>query len=493
MSWNENEAFQDELIQNYLENQATPTEEKEFRLLLGEESFRRRVAEYAIDLGCLYSHARQGMLDRTLVAQPKSNSGSCRRVIRVAVVAASFLLAVATVWAVFRNDNTPSELAHSNVGGRSGNQSAEPIIAKSLHSVTDGATRHSGIATAAHVIGRVLIGGSYDPAESRVVDEGTVLQSGDVVRTLDAESFALVEFHDGSVLAIAGESELTCALEDSRKRVMVAAGDIMAQVAFQDKLSPMVISTPIAEAEVLGTRLSVCTEGALTELAVHEGRVLFRRLLDGQTIDVSGGQCAVATSDSELVARPIQLIPSVWEEDFAAGLPDRWGCGTWIRSEGPDGSNGAVRAVPRAGDKVDQAGPCYVMTAREWSHGLFRIEEDTHLNFRYKLTRPGWFYAMVSMRTDDAIAVFAGSFIYKNRDMWQVPRNQWRTTCIPLSQFQRPEQGLPDDAIQHPPKPGDIVFSLFFRTQDQDSGLMIDRIWVTRGSPESAEVPGQFK
>ena len=240
------------------------------------------------------------------------------------------------------------------------------------------------------------------------------------------------------------------------------------------------------EAEVLGTRLSMYTNAAMTELAVHEGRVLFRRLDDGQTIDISEGYYALAETGSDLVAQLIQSVPSVWEVDFESGLPERWRHGIWVRGNMLADSNGAVRAVVRPEDQGNQITPCFVMTGKEWSHGLFCIEDDTHLNFRYKMSTPGWFYVMVSTRTDQAVPVFAGSCIYKNRDMWEIPRNQWKNACIPLSRFQKPKTDPPDDA----PKTGDLVFSLHFRTQDQDPGLMIDRIWVTRGAPESAEVLG---
>ncbi len=52
----------DDLIQTYLEDEATPNEEKRIRRLLANESFARRVAQFAIDLGQLHGFAQQGML-----------------------------------------------------------------------------------------------------------------------------------------------------------------------------------------------------------------------------------------------------------------------------------------------------------------------------------------------------------------------------------------------------------------------------------------------
>lgn len=207
MSSRESKSFHDELIQNYLENQATPAEERQFRLLLGEESFRQRVAELSIDLGCLYSLARQGMLDGSLMEQHPPLERPHRRFIAVAAVAAVLLLAIAGPWNLFRLDHRPSDYTSRSSGSPAADIAAE----------------RPGIALAAHVIGRVVASGNSDPAQWRTVEVGSTLQSGDVLRTVDDESFALVEFHDGTVLAVAGESQLACTLDDSRKRVNVSA------------------------------------------------------------------------------------------------------------------------------------------------------------------------------------------------------------------------------------------------------------------------------
>jgi hypothetical protein len=131
------------------------------------------------------------------------------------------------------------------------------------------------------------------------------------------------------------------------------------------------------------------------------------------------------------------------------------------------------------------------MTAKEWSRGLFRIDEDSHLNVRYRMTTPGWFYIAVSTRSDDTLPAFTGTFIFKTPELRQIRRNEWQSKSIPLKRFRRPEQGRPDDARQQPPQVNDIVFTLFFRTQDEDPGLLIDRMWVTHGPSENAEILGQ--
>jgi len=162
----------------------------------------------------------------------------------------------------------------------------------------------------------------------------------------------------------------------------------MAQVNSQPEGKPMVIETPVANAEVLGTRLSLFASSVLTELVVLEGEVRFRRPSDGQSIDVRSGERVVASADSDLIPQPLSPVSSVWEEDFENGLPRYWIAGQLIHESLPSGSFGAVRAVPSRGMQGDPDGPFRITTMREWTRGLFRIEADTHLNFTYRLRSP---------------------------------------------------------------------------------------------------------
>ncbi len=484
MNQKQNFAFYDGLIQNYLEKQATPAEEKQFRLLLGEETFRRRVAEYAIDLGCLYSQASQGMLDATAVDLPEPAARTRRRVLVAAAVAASFLIAVAGLWRFWHQGNSPPSIAGGTPGpGSRGSQTAGGPASVGL-------SQPSGIALAEGIAGRVVVSSGSDPAKSREVADGTVLESGDTLRTIGENSFAVVKFHDGTILTVTAESQLTCKEVNSQKRVGIPTGEVVAQVARQKESCPMVITTSNAEAEVLGTKLTMYTDVALTELAVHEGKVLFRRIADGQAVNVLGGECAVAAADADLAPRPIQAAPREWDADFESGLPGRWGDGVWVPGERLMDSNGAVRAVRRPEEQGDEPAPCFVTTGRNWAQGLFRVEDDTHLNFRYKLTTPGRFVVRVNARTDGPTATFVGTFVYQRHEMWEIPRNQWQTACIPLSQFRKFDTNPSRGAATTELKTGNVVTLLIFRTQAKDPGLMIDHIWVTRGSPESASVLG---
>ena len=492
MSQNSGDGSRDELILDYLENETTPAEEKEFRRLLNDESFRNRVAGYAIDLGHLSDQARQGMLHRTLVARTMPVQRRRRRDLAIAVATtASVFLAGTAIWWTLRAVDSPNEVAQHNDTGIVPAPSTPPSVSQSPEKTPDKPPSLARTAVPGHraviarvdqVSGQVLLGTSPESQHRAKVGNERVVRSGDVLQAVGPASFAVLRFDDGSVIATTGGTEVTCAVVDSQKCLVVHRGDILAQVAPQPK-KPMIIKTPAAEVEVIGTRLSLFANMVLTELAVLEGHAILRRLSDNRTIDVRRGQCAMASSSSHLAAELIAPAASIWEEDFEKEWPERWRAGHWIHDELPAGSNGAALAAP-----LEEEGPCFISTPNMWVRGLFRIEDDTHLNLTYKLRRPGWFYVMLETRSEDYTGDYRGHYMFQTPEIWQIPRDEWRTVSIPLAEFHEPLHGRSADTPLPPPEMGTVVFSLLLRTQLPDPGLGVDRIWVTQGAPESAKV-----
>ncbi len=470
-----NNTSHDELIQNYLENEATPAEERQFRILLGEKSFRRRVAEYAIDHGHLCDHARQGLLDKSFARAPLHRKRW--RVLASMAVAASLLLA-ATAWLATRSDETPGALT---------DRKTVPVTEKPSVVSPD---KRAIVARVAGVTGKVLTAPSLSSPNRRAVGKNAVFRSGDVLETVGPASYVLLKFDDGSVVSVAGETELTTSVTDSQKQLFVHRGNIMAHVASQPAGKPMLIDTAVAQAEVLGTDLSLFANLVLTELAVLEGHVLMRRLSDKQVVYVQDGESVIASANSDFVTKTIAPVSGRWEEDFEQGLSDKWEVGKWIQDAGPPGSHGAVQAAVPKADQDNPDSQYFVASPRDWWRGLFLVEKDTHLNFTYKLSRMGWFNVMIETRSDKSGGTYTGTFLYKNVDMWNRDPNQWRTVSVPLEHFRVP----PGAKIERgPPEAGHAVYRFYFSTSETDPGLIIDRIWTSRGVPESIEILGPWK
>lgn len=470
----DDDSSHDPLIQDYLENEATPAAEEEFRHLLGNELFCRRVAQYAIDLGHLGSLAEQAMLGQTL---SKRKRGS-RRVLVAVTAAAAVAVVAGVIWIRVGKELHP--LANSSTVTPTTTPDQTPPRAP--------VQPPQLIARVEHVVGLVVRASALDAANGDILAADAELRSGQVVRTIGEDSFAVLQFLDNTILAIGGNSELACTFDSLQKRIVVPKGNLMAQVASQGEESPMIIRTLIAEAEILGTRLSLFTDQEMTELGVQEGEVRLQRLRDGRIVGVHGGEKLLVAEASELTPKPYGPVSSVWEENFDEGLPRHWRDGRLIHESLPSGSLGAVRAVPCHLGQGDSGGPFRIATMRDWARGLFRIEPDTHLNFSFMLRFRGGFHIRLNTHADPLDPTTAKTYEYRNRALRGPMRKHWRTVSVPLEYFGKTERNGSRNVLGAPPEIGNLAIMISFGTPANDPGLIIDRIWVTRGPAESAEL-----
>lgn len=167
---------------------------------------------------------------------------------------------------------------------------------------------------------------------------GRRLNPGAEVRTGPGGSFSL-SFPDGTEVEIEGDSTFFLEAAAPVKRLGLARGLLRARVAPQPRGCPMILETPQARAEVLGTRLTLNIFEGATGLAVEEGRVRLTRLEGRDAVVVAAGFRAVASPGRELKAVPIEAAVSPPDAAVPlAGSPIRWqplhepGCGGWITS-----------------------------------------------------------------------------------------------------------------------------------------------------------------
>ena len=96
--------------------------------------------------------------------------------------------------------------------------------------------------------------------------------------------------------------------EGSGKQAFVTEGTMIAAVAKQPKNRPFLMTTPHAEAKVLGTVLALVVEPdgvGVTRLEVGEGRVQFKESVNGNSVDVTTGLYTVATAGNEMKLKGI--------------------------------------------------------------------------------------------------------------------------------------------------------------------------------------------
>jgi len=470
----------DDLIQAYLDGETTPEQEEQVRRLLNEPAFCERLAQFALNLACLHELAHQGVLE-----QPDSlgsgdretsspNSGDfvykerkpSRQRLRdapvakragyflrnrlvqagtVLVVLLLLLVVVVPFWLNRKPDEKPA--------------AEKPALGRLRE-----------------VASAVIVREGLDDESGQV---GSILRSGDTLQNEGPEGFATFVFHDGTMLVLAGDTKVSLTQDGGQKRVDVHHGDVDADVAPQPDGKPMLFVTLLAEVRVMGTRLSISAETDGTTLSVTEGLVVMKRLSDGRSVNVRAGYHAVASPHTELAAQPTPSAPDAWSADFEDGLPDNWRLGQWVTDDLPENSKGAVRSARWA----TRSGLYYTVRSNKVTTGLFRVHDDTHLNFTYKMDQPGWFNLFVVVNRNDGDRSRTGNYAHQEAAWWRIPASEWRTASVPLTRFHKVVRGRSKDEPKIYAQAGDAVNSIWFSTPEKDRGLTIDRMWVTRGKP----------
>jgi hypothetical protein len=314
---------------------------------------------------------------------------------------------------------------------------------------------------------------SYAPASA-----GQEVRSGQWIVTRGSDAHAAIRLQDDTVLMLSGDTELSLSDDDPR-RITVEGGNLVADVQPRPADRPLVICTPEANVEVLGTRLSVSREPERTRVAVLEGEIRITRLSDRREVELDSGQTAEVSAETDLRPAPIQGVPDHWSLDFNERLPGGWQTGQLVFDELPDGSRAAVRTsrVMENGRQRYQ-----IRSHNAWSDGLFSLHDDSWLHIRYRLEKPGTFLPYVVCRQHDFGQPVCTLLAPGN--LRQTAANQWHTMTLAMHQLHRAKTQAPV------PLDGQLVaFLLVFDSPERNPGLTIDRIWVTRGEPAEPRSP----
>ncbi len=156
----------------------------------------------------------------------------------------------------------------------------------------------AAVATVEDARGEVHVLSAGRRSEAR---NGTPLRSGEGLETAAEGSGAVLRCVDGTRIRLGSDTSIREA-----GRMFVVRGTVTAEVAKRPDGRPAVFETPHAEATILGTTFRLVVAGGdkgSTRLEVEEGRVRFKRLLDGKAVDVPGGHYAVAGAGMEFASR----------------------------------------------------------------------------------------------------------------------------------------------------------------------------------------------
>ena len=133
---------------------------------------------------------------------------------------------------------------------------------------------------------------------------GVRLQAGDTLHTPDHTTATISFAPENTHLTLQPGTELKMIALSQGKRFTLSVGHLEASVSRQRPFHPTRITTPQAEARVLGTKFSLRVHANTTRLEVTEGKVCLTRVSDGAKLQVPEGYYAIAGAATELAALP---------------------------------------------------------------------------------------------------------------------------------------------------------------------------------------------
>jgi hypothetical protein len=307
------------------------------------------------------------------------------------------------------------------------------------------------------------------PSPGTPATSGMTLRLGQTLLTQGPDSSATLWLDDGTLIRVANDTRAVFAAEN-RDRIDVESGNVTASVPPRPTDRPLVIRTPEAEVEVLGTRISVATNDRRTEVNVLEGEIRVLRLSDQRSVQLGRGQAAEVSPFADLQPKPFSVVPDTWSLDFADGLPSGWELGQLVFEDLPADSRAAVRT---AGVDANGQRRYQLRSHNAWSNGLFTLHDDSWIHIRYRLERPGTFLLYVVCRQHDFGEPVCTVLTPGN--LRQAEAQQWHTLALPLKQLHRTRTA---DTIA---LRGQLVaFCLAFDSPEHNPGLTIESVWVTR-------------
>jgi ferric-dicitrate binding protein FerR (iron transport regulator)/regulation of enolase protein 1 (concanavalin A-like superfamily) len=161
------------------------------------------------------------------------------------------------------------------------------------------------------VLGAVIARFAFaQPEVALLGPSGQRLNAGDLIETTEGEETVIQLDAGRSSIQVRGGSRLQIVSLGRQKQFRLHHGSVVANVAPQRE--PLLFFTPQAEARVLGTEFVLSALPRSTRLDVAHGKVRFKRVTDGRSLDVRENE--FATISPELTFATRSMPPAPWRD-----------------------------------------------------------------------------------------------------------------------------------------------------------------------------------
>ncbi len=285
--------------------------------------------------------------------------------------------------------------------------------------------------------------------------------------TIGEGSRVTLAFRDGTRMDLRGDSRAVIAAR-RQKSIHLQSGSLRAQVSPQPAGKPLLVHTPTARLEVLGTVFSLFTVPRSTTMNVKQGRVKMERLADGGVVEVPAQHTAAASLETAtpLAATRSVEAPTAWRWDATMPPPEE-ALRNWRPEEGFVSSLPiVVGSEPESGKRLIQHGIRF-----DSAIPLVHATRESVLRFRYRSARPAQIVVFLSTNFIDGS--FGGNFEAVLPPGSGDPQDDgWRDVTLPF-------HDIPSIKPQYPLQPdGNEVNHLSLRSYHQDARLEFSRISI---------------
>jgi ferric-dicitrate binding protein FerR (iron transport regulator) len=299
------------------------------------------------------------------------------------------------------------------------------------------------------------------------IEAGVRVRGGTLV--LEGEdAFTQLRFDDGTRVTLNGVAELAFS-DDGQKRLVLRRGTLNAQVQPQPAGRPLLVRTPTAEVEVVGTVFAMSSESNETSLNVETGTVKLRRLADGKIVAVNSRQSVVASlAATQLTPTATRAAPMHWRQAFDNAPPPAKQ-GRWLPAG--DGLPGRLRATAYvAGRRKDDTAVIHygvgVHPPTVGPGGFVALDQASVVRFRYRMERSVHLVCFLSCERPEG--GFTGNF-FLDHPAPNTPADAqgWRVATLPVASARAIH---PD---KYPTPIGAQLRVLIIQTFERDVGLEV--------------------